>query len=163
MFDFVRLLMLWLRPRPPLFAGLPSHPLTTKDRLSRSRTLKPLGTSVIDPKRKSSPWTNLLEQIGLTKAPVPSGQRVPFDQHSPDDETPITEFVQSKAAYHLLSPKLTHYCLDLTTRNLCVKTFHHASFKPHLYCRRRKAVEPQKRNTFKRGASYANNASIMPN
>ena len=34
-----RLSMLWLRPRPPLFASLPSRPLTSKGRLSRSKTL----------------------------------------------------------------------------------------------------------------------------
>lgn len=31
--------MLWLRPRLPLFASLPSHPLTNKGPLSRSKTL----------------------------------------------------------------------------------------------------------------------------
>jgi hypothetical protein len=34
-----RLSMLWLRPRPPLFASLPSRPLTSKGPLSRSKTL----------------------------------------------------------------------------------------------------------------------------
>ena len=60
-------------------------------------------TSVIDPKRKSV--DNLLEQIGHTKAPVASAQPIPFDQHSLDDETPITELVQSKAASRPLPPK----------------------------------------------------------
>ncbi len=62
-------------------------------------------TSVIDPKRKSV--DNLLEQIGHTQAPVPSAQPIPFDQHSPDDETSITELVQSKAASRPLPPKPT--------------------------------------------------------
>ena len=61
-------------------------------------------TSVIDPKRKSV--DNLLEQIGHTKAPVPPlAQPISFDQHSPDDEAPISELVQSKAASRPLPPK----------------------------------------------------------
>jgi hypothetical protein len=47
-----RLLMLWLRPRPPLFASLPSQPLTSKSPLSRSKTLgRPSSTL------SASPWT----------------------------------------------------------------------------------------------------------
>jgi hypothetical protein len=47
-----RLSMLWLRPRPPLFASLPSHPLTSKGPLSRSKTLgRPSSTL------SASPWT----------------------------------------------------------------------------------------------------------
>lgn len=57
---------------------------------------------VIDPKRKSV--DNLLEQLGQTKAPVPpSAQSIPpFDQHSPDDLTAISE---PKAASRPLPPK----------------------------------------------------------
>jgi hypothetical protein len=60
-------------------------------------------TSVIDPKRKSV--DNLLEQIGHTNAPVLSAQPISFDEHSPGDETPMTELVQSKAASRPLPPK----------------------------------------------------------
>ena len=62
-------------------------------------------TSVaIDPKRKSV--DNLLEQIGHTKAPVPSSAQPlpPFDQHL-DDMSLITEPLQSKAASRPLPPK----------------------------------------------------------
>ena len=47
-----RLSMLWLRPRPPLFASLPSHPLTSKGPLSRSKTLGRLSSTL-----NASPWT----------------------------------------------------------------------------------------------------------
>ena len=60
-------------------------------------------TSVIDPKRKSV--DNLLEQIGHTKPPVLSTQPITFDQHSPDDETSLTELIQSKATSRPLPPK----------------------------------------------------------
>ena len=74
------LLILWLHPRPPLFASLHSHPLTSEGPLSHSQTL---GTSVIDPKRKS--MDNLFGQIGHTEARVPSAQLsisvVPMTRH----------------------------------------------------------------------------------
>ena len=63
-------------------------------------------TSVaIDPKRKSV--DNLLDQLGHTKASVPSSAQPmsPFDQHTPDDLTPLTEPFQSKAASRPLPPK----------------------------------------------------------
>ena len=60
-------------------------------------------TSVIDPKRQSV--DNLLEQIGHTNAPVLTAQPIPFDQHTPDDETPVSDLVQSKAASRPLPPK----------------------------------------------------------
>jgi hypothetical protein len=64
-------------------------------------------TSVIDPKRQSV--DNLLEQLGNTKAPVPPQAHplTPYDQHPPDEETPITELIQSKAASRPLPPKPT--------------------------------------------------------
>ncbi|KAH9060084.1 hypothetical protein EDB87DRAFT_1562339 [Lactarius vividus] len=62
-------------------------------------------SSVIDPKRRSV--DNLLEQLSVSKVPAPpSAHPVPaFD--SPDEETPITEPVQSKAASRPLPPKPT--------------------------------------------------------
>lgn len=60
---------------------------------------------VIDPKRKSV--DNLLEQLGNTKAPVPPTAQVPFDRHSPEEEAPILELIQSKAASRPLPPKPT--------------------------------------------------------
>ena len=59
---------------------------------------------VIDPKRKSV--DNLLEQLGSSKATVPSTAQVPpFDQHNPEEEAPVLELVQSKAASRPLPPK----------------------------------------------------------
>ena len=58
-------------------------------------------SSVIDPKRKSV--DNLLEQLSIPKAPAPSSAH--FDPHSPDEETPIAEPVQSKATSRPLPPK----------------------------------------------------------
>lgn len=60
-------------------------------------------SSVIDPKRKSV--DNLLEQLSIPKAPVPSAH--PYDQLSPDEETPIAEPVHSKTASRPLPPKPT--------------------------------------------------------
>ncbi|KAH9079187.1 hypothetical protein EDB83DRAFT_2341178 [Lactarius deliciosus] len=62
-------------------------------------------SSVIDPKRRSV--DNLLEQLSVSKAPAPlSAYPVPaFD--SPDEETPMNEPVQSKAASRPLPPKPT--------------------------------------------------------
>jgi hypothetical protein len=64
-------------------------------------------SSVIDPKRKSV--DNFLEQLSISNAPVPpSAHPVPsFDQHSPDEETPIAEPVQSRTASRPLPPKPT--------------------------------------------------------
>ena len=64
-------------------------------------------SSVIDPKRKSV--DNLLEQLSTSKAPIPSSTHsIPaFDRHTPDEETPITELVQSKTASRPLPPKPT--------------------------------------------------------
>lgn len=59
-------------------------------------------SSVIDPKRKSV--DNLLEQLSIPKPPAPQSAH-PFDQHSPEEETPIAEPVQSKAASRPLPPK----------------------------------------------------------
>jgi hypothetical protein len=52
---------------------------------------------------------NFLEQLGNTKAPVPPQAHPlpPYDQHTPDEETPITEPIQSKAASRPLPPKPT--------------------------------------------------------
>jgi len=57
-----RLLMLWLRPRLPLFASLPSHPLTSKSPLSHSKTLgRPSSTL------SASPWTISLSRLAIPK------------------------------------------------------------------------------------------------
>ena len=47
-----RLSMLWPRPPPPLFASLPSHPLTIKGPLSRLKTLGHPSSTL-----SASPWT----------------------------------------------------------------------------------------------------------
>ena len=63
-------------------------------------------SSVIDPKRKSV--DNLLEHLSIPKASAPpSAHPGPFDQHSADEETPIAEPIQSKAASRPLPPKPT--------------------------------------------------------
>src|SRR6267154_3357147 len=57
-----RLSMLWLRPRPPLFASLPSHPLTSKGPLSRLKTLgRPSSTL------SASPWTISSSRLVIPK------------------------------------------------------------------------------------------------
>ena len=60
---------------------------------------------VMDPKRKSV--DNLLEQLGNSKAPVPSSAHsIPFDQHDPEEEA-LTEPILSKTASRPLPPKPT--------------------------------------------------------
>jgi hypothetical protein len=57
-----RLSMLWLRPRPPLFASLLSHPLSSKGPPSRSKTLgRPSSTL------SASPWTISLSRLAIPK------------------------------------------------------------------------------------------------
>jgi hypothetical protein len=57
-----RLLTLWLRPRPPLFASLPSHPLTSKGPLSHSKTLGHPSLTL-----SASPWTISLSRLAIPK------------------------------------------------------------------------------------------------
>ncbi|KAI0256476.1 hypothetical protein BJV78DRAFT_1164626 [Lactifluus subvellereus] len=82
------------KPAPPL-SHQQGHPEPFEDSWS----------SVIDPKRKSV--DNLLEQLSSPKAPVqPSAHSIPaFDQHPPDEETPIAEPALSKTASRPLPPK----------------------------------------------------------
>jgi hypothetical protein len=57
-----RLSMLWLRPRPPLFASLLSHPLTSRSPLSRLKTLgRPSSTL------SASPWTISSSRLAILK------------------------------------------------------------------------------------------------
>ena len=84
-----RLSMLWPRPRPPLFASLPSHRLISRSPLSRSKTLgRPSSTL------SASPWTisssrlvipthlfrrlnrSLLTSIPMTRHPSPSSSNL---------------------------------------------------------------------------------------
>ena len=55
-----RLSMLWLRPRPPLLASLPSHSPTSKGPLSRLKTLgRPSSTL------SASPWTIFSSKLAI--------------------------------------------------------------------------------------------------
>jgi hypothetical protein len=57
-----RLSMLWLRPRPPLFASRPSHPLTSKGPLSHSKILGHPSSTL-----SASPWTISLSRLAIPK------------------------------------------------------------------------------------------------
>jgi hypothetical protein len=57
-----RLSMLWLRPRLPLFASLPSHPLTNKGPLSHSKTLGHPSSTL-----SASPWTISSSRLAIPK------------------------------------------------------------------------------------------------
>ena len=57
-----RLLTLWLRPRPPLFASLPNHPLTSKGPLSHSKTLGRPSLTL-----NASPWTISSSRLAIPK------------------------------------------------------------------------------------------------
>ncbi|KAF8275245.1 hypothetical protein EI94DRAFT_1825216 [Lactarius quietus] len=82
----------------------PAPPVSLQQQQGQSEPFEDTWTSVIDPKRKSV--DNLLEHLSIPKAPaLPSAHQIPFDQHSLDEETPIAEPVQSKAASRPLPPK----------------------------------------------------------